>query len=161
MADQSQDHDQRDDLIASLRAQLQLQEQREAETTKKYVDLLLSQINNVPPSDQQACILPAIKREHQIVEAQISIRKAELQLLDQQLEVRAAQYKQLQSQYRELEMMSSIGFVSQHNTLNIFQGQIIGTVPPEAVNQGSAHDLAVRLAPGASEADASEASHKL
>jgi predicted nuclease with TOPRIM domain len=163
MADQDQDQDLRDNIIASLRNQLQLQGQREVEITKKYVDLLLECINSVPPNDQQAPILPAIRREYQIVETQVATRRAELQLLNQQFEARNAQYEQLQNRFRELSMTVnafSAGSVFQHSTY-IFQGQPTGAVPLEAILQDSPHNLAIRPAPAAPQYETTEASDEL
>ncbi|KAJ4376576.1 hypothetical protein N0V86_006690 [Didymella sp. IMI 355093] len=163
MAGQDRDQDPRDNIIASLKDQLQLQGQREAEITKKYVDLLLERVNSVSPNDQQAPILPAIRRGYQIVESQVATRQAELQLLNQQFEACSAQYEQLQNQFRTLLMTVdafSAGSVSQHNTY-IFQGQPTGTVPLEAILQDPPHGLAIRSAPAASQGETTEASDDL
>jgi len=144
MADHDQIQDPRDNIIASLRNQLQIQEQREAEMARNYVDLLLRRITDLPPEDQQVIIPLAVQNQYQIVESRIEARRAELQLLNKQYEARNTLYEQLQAQHREISMTMNAftaGSVSQHNIYNIFQGQLVDTVPPEAVTQGPPHQL--------------------
>lgn len=137
-SDQDQGHDPRDDIIGSLRNQLQLQEQKENDVVKKYVDLLLERISNLTPRDQEASVLPAIQHQYRIIESQVATRRAELRLLNQQVETRSAQYEQLQSRYRELS-----------------------TDVNAAVSQGPSHELAIRPTPGAPQVDPTEAPNDL
>ncbi|KAF3041162.1 hypothetical protein E8E12_009297 [Didymella heteroderae] len=135
MVDQDQDRDPRDEIIASLRSELQLKEQREAEITKKYVDLLLELINNLPHQDQQALILLAIRRKYWIIESQVASRRAELKVPDQQFEARGIQYEQLQRRYRELSSTTNAFSAAPISQLSVYlsQGQFAGTIPPEAI----------------------------
>ena len=130
---------------------------------RNYVDLL-GHITDLPREDQQALITFAMQNQYQMVENRIEARRAELQLLNQQYDAGNTQYERLQAQHRELSMTVnafSTGSVSQHNTYNIFQGQLVGTVPPEAVTQGPPHKLAIHRAPGSSPAKPDDSSNAL
>jgi hypothetical protein len=164
MAEHDQIQDPQDDIIASLRIQLQLQEQRETGMVRNYVELLLGRIEGLPPQGQQALIPLAMQNEYQIIESRTAARRAELQLLNHQYETRGVQYEQLQQQHRELSMAVnafSAGSVPQHSTYNIFHGQLAGNVPPEAVAQGPPHELASHPAPVAAQTESDVSPHDL
>lgn len=158
MMGQDRHRDPRDDIIASLRTQLRLQEQRENRNVKNHVDLLPC-INDLSPEDRHASVPLAIQHQYQIVESQVETRRAELRLLDWQIETRSAQYEQLQQRYRELSStMKSFraDSVSRHDTPRI-QGHLEATAPPEAIAQGPSRDSAIHPAPATPKADSPEA----